>query len=474
MKINIDQPLEMFVDFENAARRERKKKSKLIFGNEYAKRFMAALNKEFAEYGKSDTIERILADFPSEMTKESWVAIHTFCQSKIRGWNATDAYLKFIRDDNGLEDIIRMNNNHYEEIKDVYESLTRTDSSDFDVVDDVVNRATEKAEPNKSKNVINVPPTVKIPVQPPRDSAQAQKIIEDAHRQAQELIRSAQLEADAIKLEAEEIKAKAVDEKAKADRESSRIILEARNKAAIIEENAEKQVNEIIEQANATGEQEYQRRVAEETSTVVKTRLASYMSDLQCEWRESNEESQRACDEIASLNSEARKELVTYTNGVQREFSTVLESATKSLETFRSEVYDYFRHWQENMYKREVQPLVNSYSSLNVIISRIERDLSEALSKSENEELIEMLEKYRKSLEKQRRSLERALGSLDLRVMAPQSGEIFDSTYHSLDSDFDDEDFDGRIIERCVAPGVYRTDGENRRVYQRCVVELRP
>jgi hypothetical protein len=73
------------------------------------------------------------------------------------------------------------------------------------------------------------------------------------------------------------------------------------------------------------------------------------------------------------------------------------------------------------------------------------------------EAVLTKLQQHTQSLNKFRANLERAMHALGLRTFYPAQGELFDSYYHTTDSEEDDALFNGKVIDSCTSPGIIRT-----------------
>ena len=465
--------IEIFRSWESMLPKQRKKLYRFEPEQVYAIDLCNELASEIKQTGRSALIEELLQKNRPYMQLESWIAIYSVCVAIARGkhpsavcvenlqysqhknkefLSAVDFWPGTPERDNILqiapENYLKLGNAYGEAMR----AVERTRMKERETLNDEFVRAGDAeiaqqwACAENNRMITNA-------------QATAEQIRQNVEAQAKNMMEKARHDVERIRQES--------------DAEARRIIDAAYAEAARVRAKAEQEREQIIESAKQQGEEEFRARVQAETKPIVQKYLYGYMADREQQFRAASDESRKVHIDLSTQNSAAKKEMLGHTNDIQRQFSATIDRAAADLDNFKAEMYGFFRNWQENLYKRDVQPLVNCYVSLITLLNRMDKDIAGGLAEHLNEsEEIALLKKNRISLDKHRRSLERAMSALDLRTVEPQAGDTFDSTFHSAESDIDDEDFDGKQIKRCITPGVTRIDGENYKVYYRAVVEV--
>ena len=241
--------------------------------------------------------------------------------------------------------------------------------------------------------------------------------------------------------------------------QEQQILAGAREKAGQI-------LAEAKEQAALEAKQESERIVQRE----LKAHFRQQRQDLETELAE---DAARRAD-ISSLGAKLKEAACSETTAFSATLNATMEGMERQMERYRNDVVTGLSAWQQSLYKCEFASLIEVYSLMRSQVNRFENDAVKAQTASP-EELREMLMKHSTSVSRLWRNLIRAMETMGLRQYVPQAGETFDSYYHTVNDNEDDDAYNDRIIAGCVAAGVERVvNTKESAVILRATVELEP
>lgn len=306
-----------------------------------------------------------------------------------------------------------------------------------------------------------------------RAETQAEKILDKAKADAQTTKENAVNEANEIlreaKKQAEELLRKAKDKEEVLIKETLR-----QNEAEKREARSqiEKERFEAVCNAERERKQILNRDAKSETERIIKCNLDGYMSERERGWAEYVEENRNQSDEVAREFAQAKADACARSNELQSKISEFAGNVTSFLDALKSETYAYFNEWQQSFYKGEFRPLAICYINLSYIIADLDKRIETLLLNPENGEL-EELQKIRCTLDKFRKSFESAINKVGLKTIQPDKGEVFNSDYHVVDGEQDNELFNGRLISKCKGAGVmYSPNGVAQTLYVPALVSV--
>lgn len=309
-----------------------------------------------------------------------------------------------------------------------------------------------------------------------------EKELEDAKRQADEILRQARLDGDMIRRnarkEAETIREEARQERVKMLSEAAQ---EYNKMEATISQEAVN-VPDRDEAFSATGlEREKAETVTSEGDGADIGIWEDYFEKRRQELRREHEQWSRELEEndvkVAEIADKIHGQMCDETNAVQAQLGSKLNETIESLRDIESAFFSKLYAWQTALYPRDMEPIgrhyINLYSALNMdklikaeaVFQMNQGDKKPAM------ETVEALEKLELKLQKLLKKYERALQGLGLYVQFPQEGELFDDVVHSCSSDPDET----AVITKCITPAIiHKMVGEgNEKTVIKAEVEVR-
>lgn len=283
-----------------------------------------------------------------------------------------------------------------------------------------------------------------------KSGAEAERILQQAKAEAERILAAAESEkkeAAALKSEAEDALRRAQED---ADHLRERTILSA-------QEEAKRQLEEEAEQ---------------ELQRLLGSKMNAYMAQQRRLQGEALSAAQADRNELSGQTAALKEAACDFSNRTSSTLTQVMESAMEQMLRVKSEFNTALQQWKSDMYKCEYSPIISCFNSLLTLEKRFERDVAAEEGMTE-EEVLTKLQQHSASMTSFRSRLERAMNAMGLMLYMPQSGEMFDAYYHTLDEDEDDESYDGRKIGECLSPGIIRkVNSEEETVMQRAVVTV--
>lgn len=306
-----------------------------------------------------------------------------------------------------------------------------------------------------------------------RAQTQAEKILVKAKTDAEATKENAVNEANEIlreaKKQAEELLRKSKEKEEAFIKETLRQNEEAKKEAR---EQIEKERIEAVCRAERERKQILNRDAKSETEMIIKRNLDDYMSARERDWAEYVAENRNQSDAVAHELAHAKADACARSNELQSKISEFTGNVTSYLDAIKAETYAYFNEWQQNFYKGEFRPLAICYINLSYIIADLDKKIEVLLLNPENEKL-EELQKIRCTLDKFRKSFESAINKVGLKTIQPDKGDVFNSDYHVVDGEQDNELFNGKLISECKSAGVvYSSNGVTQTVYVPALVTV--
>lgn len=250
-----------------------------------------------------------------------------------------------------------------------------------------------------------------------------------------------------------------------ASEEAEKLLEDARLQAQRIIAEAEEQKRQaqvLLEQTQATAAvQELQRMVGNE--------LNGYLAQQRRDWQAEQPLVLEAREQLARQTAVLKEQACDFSNNVSATLTGVMEQLLEMKASFTTQL----QQWKADMYDCEYSPIVGCFNSLLTLQQRFERDVAAGCCMT-GEELLTKLQQHSTGLTGFRNRLERAMNAMGLYLVEPQPGDGFDACCHTLDSDEDDEQFDGQQIDQCTSPGILRqVNSRERIVLQRAAVTLK-
>lgn len=256
-----------------------------------------------------------------------------------------------------------------------------------------------------------------------------------------------------------------------ADNEAAQIRRDADEYAAIIKRTAEDDADGIREAARQQMEEEAERT----TSMLIQQKLSGHIQELRRQWEEEQREkaSQRA--DTSALVADLKVEACTRSTIIGANLNQSLDQLQEQLNQLRSNMTLDMQKWRTSLYKCEYGKLVNFYNTLNGYANSFEKELREAeCSDTASDEMKTVLGEHSRKMNRLRGNLIGTMETMGLRLFTPQNGELFNSYYHTTNSEEDDDVFLDREIERCLKPGIERVVNDREvAVLLRASVEVR-
>lgn len=245
--------------------------------------------------------------------------------------------------------------------------------------------------------------------------------------------------------------------------EAERLLQEAKAQAQQILAEAQEQKNQaqaLLESAQAT--------IAAQ-QRIFGTEFNAYMAWQRDQWAAEQPLVLQARTELAQQTATLKEQACGFSNDVSATLTGVMEQLLEMKASFTTQL----QQWKTELYDCEYSPIVGCFNSLLTLQQRFERDVAAEATMTEQDRLTK-LQQHSTSLTGFRNRLERAMNTMGLFLFTPQSGDSFDACCHTLDSDEDDEQYDGRLIDRCTGPGILRqVNSQERVILQRAVVTVK-
>ena len=311
----------------------------------------------------------------------------------------------------------------------------------------------------------------------------SEKILEKAQKEADEITAKAEQKANHIIRKANE-SAQRITENARnrdantrsqAYTEADRIRRDAKNEAAQIRRDADNEATQIRRDADAYADgvkrsaeddadgiraaarQQMEEEAERTTSMLIQQKLSAHIQELRRQWEEEQQEKATQRADTSALAAALKEDSCTRSTAIGASLNQGLNQLQEQLNQLRSNMTLDLQKWRTSLYKCEYGKLVNFYNTLNGYANSFERELREAeCGDTASDELKTVLGEHSRKLNRLRSNLTGAMETMGLRLFTPQKGDLFNSYYHTTNSEEDDDVFLDREIKHCLKPGIER------------------
>ncbi len=254
--------------------------------------------------------------------------------------------------------------------------------------------------------------------------------------------------------------------------EEERLLLEAKNPAAQIVENAKLEAERINQSAQTAADAilaEAQAKTENSAKERADKLVQKYLAQAQREMRQ-------ACDaemevRLQETLRQARTletihgEMCDKTNTLQANWIKALDNTLEQLNAVKTDFYQHLSQWQKALYPREVKALAECYLELYRMLN-VDKLLREEVvfqadqpQTEPSPKTVEGLHKLNKTLTTFLRHFEAALDGLGLYAYYPQSGELLDEMRHTPEDE--DAVCEGKTIQFCIQPGIAKKSSDD-------------
>ena len=218
------------------------------------------------------------------------------------------------------------------------------------------------------------------------------------------------------------------------------------------------------------------RELHKKAKTLVNQKLFDYV-DKRCALNQDQiNRTQVLQNEIADENFKIKE---TVGNGIGEVKNAVSQTITSAIEAFENSMLSKVYEWQSMIYKGDFGQLVTCYINLQKLIKFMDKSILENAEKDDetSKAVSENLKIYSEKYQNLANQFMRAMNRMGIVSYTPNEGEEFNSFYHMHDSNnmeyIDDENYNGKPINRCVEPGFMMTRNEMEFVIFRAVVDTK-
>lgn len=278
----------------------------------------------------------------------------------------------------------------------------------------------------------------------------------------------AQKEAADVQAEAEKLLTAAREQ---AERQRKQILADANAEAKLILEAAHQEAARIRQEAAGQAQEEAKAQAQQ----LVRGQLSEHIAGLELQWLQEQEQTNAMRADVRAETAALKEQLCNYTNAAGAELDRSMDAALRAIEQARTQLMSQLQQWRSTLYRTEYGPLVNFYNNLEAVEQRFRRDLASAeLEGLTPEQAQSKLQDHSAKLSKLRSGLLRSMEALGIVTFTPQPGEPFDSYFHAVDDEEDDDIYHDLPIERCIRPGLMRTvNSEDTTVLHRATVTVK-
>lgn len=303
---------------------------------------------------------------------------------------------------------------------------------------------------------------------PEEVSRKCRELEESANKRAEEILQQASSQRNII-LQQAETQRRDIENEANVER--SRIL-----------ENANRDAEQIIAEANAEAQRirdealrQAEEAAQEEADALVQRQLSCYMRQQRSQWEEDRQALDNARADMSAAIPTLKEEICSITTSAGARMNGSLEAIAEQLTAMKTELLSGMNRWRSDLYKCEYGALINFYMSFIAVTAQFERDVyQEQTHPMTEEEELTILQRHSSRMNNLRSALLRAMEAMGICTFAPQNGDIFDSYSHATNDAEDDDLYNGRIIESCIAPGIQRViNGQTSDILHRATVQLR-
>ena len=267
----------------------------------------------------------------------------------------------------------------------------------------------------------------------------AERIRRDADNEAKKTRRDAENEAKKIRQDAKD--------------EAEQI----RRKATEYLESVKRSAEDDAEGIRAAARQQMEEEAERTTAMLIQQKLSAHIQELRRQWEEEQREKAAQRAETSTIAAALKEEACTRSTSIGASLNQGLNQLQEQLNQLRSNMTLDLQKWRTSLYKCEYGKLVNFYNTLNGYANSFERELREAeCGDTASDELKTVLGEHSRKLNRLRSNLTGAMETMGLRLFTPQKGDLFNSYYHTTNSEEDDDVFLDREIKHCLKPGIER------------------
>ena len=297
-------------------------------------------------------------------------------------------------------------------------------------------------------------------------------ILEKAQKEANEITakakQEANLEIQKAKKLAESIKEDARNREAnirsQAKTEADRIRRDAKDEAKQTRKDAQAYAEKVkriaeddAEGIRAAARQQMEEEAERTAAMLIQQKLSAHIQELRRQWEEEQQEKATQRADTSALAAALKEDSCTRSTAIGASLNQGLNQLQEQLNQLRSNMTLDLQKWRTSLYKCEYGKLVNFYNTLNGYANSFERELREAeCGDTASDELKTVLGEHSRKLNRLRINLTGAMENMGLRLFTPQKGDLFNSYYHTTNSEEDDDVFLDREIARCLKPGIER------------------